>query len=231
MAKYEVIYVADNEHRRDYKDRQFYANQLGCDLYIELHYNASAYDKPGTDDNPCSVIVCDNASKKSRDIAAYLSELVSDHYGFPNRGVDIVGRDRAGYWNLYYTKMQAVLTELLYVSDPEQAAIARSETGQWDLAQIHVATIRKFYPDGAKIALSIGHKFKVTSPFDRGAPVVGADGLGEADLTEELAEKIVELLGQKDTIADSMERRVEFLGPLKIEIDGDRTVVILPKGE
>lgn len=229
MAKYEVIWVADNEHRRDYKDRQFYANQLGCDLYLELHYNASAYDKPGTDDNPCSVIVCDNASQKSRDIATYLSELVSDHYAFPNRGVDVVGRDRAGYWNLYYTKMQAVLTELLYVSDVEQAEIARSETGQWDLAQMHVAAIRKFYPDGAKIALSIGHKFKVTSPFDRGAPVVGDDGLGEADLTEELAEKIVTLLGQNDTIIDSPERRVEFFGPLKIEVDGDKTVIILPE--
>lgn len=227
MAKYEVIWVADNEHRRDYKDRQYYANQLKCDFYIELHFNAFAYDKPGTDDNPCSVIVCDNASPKTRDIAEYLSDLVSEHYHFPNRGVDVVGRDRAGYWNLYYTNMQAVLTELLYVSDKEQVAIIMSDEGMDRIAAMHVATIKKFYPNGAKIALSIGHKFKVSSPYDRGAPVVGTK-LGEADLTEILGKRIVKLLAETDEVTEPAERRVEFTGPLTIEVDGDKTVIILP---
>ena len=138
---YEVFLAADAQNRRDYRDRQLFANEQNADVYVEFHFNASAYDKPGTQDNPASVLVCDNASQKSRDMAKDFSDAMSSAYGYPNRGVVELKRrsdgsaDRA-YYNLYYTKMKAFLLEPLYVSDAEQSSVALSEEGQKSIASI-----------------------------------------------------------------------------------------------
>ena len=234
IPTYDILWVASEENRLDYKDRQFYANNRGANLYIEFHFNAKEYDKPGMGDNPCSVIVADNASPKTKAIAAKLAYLASDNWDFPNRGCDVVGSDRAGYWNLYYTNMQAVLTELLYASDPEQAAIIRSEEGREELAWMHVDVIREFYPDGGLLAFSIGHMFKESSIHDRGAPVHGSDYEAEADYAKMLAERIGVILESGDTRhgpetePEPAVSRVE--GPLVLELPGGVTTHI-PSGE
>ncbi len=201
---YSVFLAADADNRRDYRDRQLYANSQGADVYVEFHFNASAYDKPGTQDNPSSVLVCDNASQKSRNMAKDFSDAMSSAYGYPNRGVvelknpNSQGSADRAYYNLYYTKMKAFLLEPLYVSDVDQAAVALSEEGQKSIASILVDVIKKHFPDGAKCAFSLGHKFKASSIHDRGAPVViGYDDdespapiyhptLAEADLAEKV---------------------------------------------
>jgi len=234
---YKVILTADEDNRRDYRDRQLYANEQGADVYVEFHFNASAYDKPGTQDNPASVLVCDNASSKSRAMAKDFSAAMSGAYGYPNRGVVELKRhsdgsaDRA-YYNLYYTRMKAFLLEPLYVSDVEQAAVALSEEGQKSIATLLVDVIRDHFPDGAKCAFSLGHKFKQSSIFDRGAPVViGYDDdaspapihhqtLAEADLAERVMHFAAAMLEGKEDPApiddeksrlDDLEDRVSAL--------------------
>lgn len=194
MGKYQVLWVASEKERRDYRDRQLYANARGADCYIEGHYNANLYDKPGTQDNPASCLVASNSGTKTREMAAFFAAQVSQTFGYPNGGCVVTEPGDAGYWNLYYVKGNSLLLEPLYVSDPEQALMAQSELGQDRIAEIINGMVRKFYPDGGVIALSVGHKYKVSSPYDRGAPVVGTDGLGEADLAELYMKKAAVLL-------------------------------------
>lgn len=212
--KYEVFYVADINNRRDYRDRQTYANEQGADVYVEFHFNASAYDKDGVMDNPASVLVCDNASSKSRQMAADYAEKVSKVFDYPNRGVvtlknpNSLGSADRGYYNLYYTRMKAFLIEPLFISDVDQASVALSPGGQQKLAELLVDVIKDHYPEGAKCAFSLGHKYKASSIHDRGAPVVveyktNADGeripvhhptLAEADLAEKVMHWATEFL-------------------------------------
>ena len=174
---YSVFLVADEDNRRDYRDRQLYANEQGADVYVEFHFNATSYDKPGVADNPSSVLVCDNASQKSRDMAKDFADMMSSRFNYPNRGVvelkkHVDGTADRAYYNLYYTKMKSFLLEPLYVSDVEQAKVALSDSEQREIASILVDVIKKHFPDGAKCAFSLGHKFKSSAVYDRGAPVV-----------------------------------------------------------
>jgi hypothetical protein len=194
MSKYEILWVADEDNRRDYRDRQLYANSKDAVGYIEGHYNASAYDKPGVQDNPASCLVASNSGSKTREMAKYFADKVSEAFDYPNRGCVVTENGDAGYWNLYYAAGNSILLEPLYVSDSDQALMAQSELGQDKIAQIIADLVRKFYPDGGLIAFSVGHKFKVSSPYDRGAPVVNTDGLGEADLVELYMHKAAALL-------------------------------------
>ena len=211
-AKYEIIWVADENNRRDYRDRQLYANSQGADLYFEGHLNAQAYtvdvdgdgipdmDAVGTSDNPASCLVADNASQTSKNIGTFIAEKVSKAFGYPNRGLVTLKRhadgsaDRA-YYNLYYTNMPAVLLEPFYVSDGEQALMAQSEYAQDVIAQIIYKAVLKYLPDGGKVAFSIGHLFKASSKWDRGAPVVNTGGkIAEADLVSLYMHKAADLI-------------------------------------
>jgi hypothetical protein len=212
MSKYEIIWVADENNRRDYRDRQLYANSQGAKLYIEGHFNAQMYtvdvdgdgvpdmDAVGTSDNPASCLVADNASQTSRDMGTYFAAQVSKAFGYPNRGLVELRRhangkaDRA-YYNLYYTHMPAVLLEPFYVSDGEQALMAQSEHAQDVIANIICQMVLKHLPDGGKVAFSIGHLFKASSKWDRGAPVVNTGGkIAEADLVKLYMEKAAVLI-------------------------------------
>lgn len=167
-----VLLVASESNRQDYRARQLFANEQGADLYVSFHFNAKRYDKPGVKDNPASCLVANNASPTSREMARDFAKAVSDEFSFPNRGLVVLDRDDRGYYNLYYTAMPAFLIEPFYVSDKEQAALALSEGGQRRVAQVLVDVIRSHMPEDALIAFDLGHKFKVSSIHDRGAPVV-----------------------------------------------------------
>lgn len=198
---YKVLWVADEDNRRDYRDRQLYANEKGADCYIELHFNAKKYDRPGTDDNPASVLVASNASHTSKSMAASLALKVSKEWGWPSRGMDMIGSGRRGYYNLVYTKMPAILTELLFLSDLHQANVALSDKGQQHLARLVVQTIKEHFPNGALVALSVGHLFKLTSPNDKGAPVhpdaKNSENFAEGDLALWLG-KLVQLYLERE---------------------------------
>lgn len=233
MGEFKVVWVADKDHRRDYRERQEYANDQDCDLYVEHHFNASAYDKPGTQDNPSLCVVASNASQTSKDIATTYSAKVAYQFGVKDSGAVKVKFKGRGDYNLRFTNMPALILEPLFVSDEELAVIAQSDVGQEQLAQILVDTIREHFPAGATIGFSIGHKYKVSSPYDRGAPVAGTNGkVGEADLAEpvlRLAAKMLETgddSGETEVIPE--ERRIEFKGVAKLEAFGEVIVITLP---
>lgn len=194
MSKYKILWTADENNRRDYRDRQLYANEKGAVAFIQGHYNAKEYDKPGTQDNPALVVVADNSGSKTRSMGEYFAKRISDTFGFPNGGVHVRKQGERGYWNVYYAKGNSMLLEPFYVSDPEQALLAQSEDAQDKIAGIIADMCRMNYPDGSLLAFDIGHKYKVSSPYDRGAPVVGTKGLGEADLVELYMRKAAVLL-------------------------------------
>lgn len=180
---YEVLWVATENQRRDYYDRQKLANDEACDLYVEQHFNAKEYDRPGLGDNPSFCLVGSNASETSKKIARTYSAMVSDAFGTTDQGAIQVKFKGRGDYNLRFTAMPAFLPEPLFVSDAELAMIAQSDIGQKKLAACLVATIKEHFPAGAKVAFSCGHLFKVSQPYDRGAPVVGTKGrVGEGDL-------------------------------------------------
>lgn len=218
MVKYEILWVADEKSRRDYKDRQFYANEKGAVVYVEGHLNANMYsvdvngdgvmdvDKAGYADNPSSVLVCDNAGQGTREMGTYFSGECSKAFGMPNRGLVVLKKGDRAYYNLYYTKMKAILVEPLYVSDAEVAVIAQTEHAKDTIAQILANTIRKFIPSGGLIAFSVGHMFKASSKWDRGAPVVGTKGkVAEADLVIDYMRRAADLLTLGKDITDEPE--------------------------
>ena len=88
--------------------------------------------------------------------------------------------------------MPAVLLEPLFASNPQQAEIIRSKSGQAVLAQILAESIRRFFPKGGLVAFSVGHKYKTSAPNDRGAPLAG--GGDEADFAEKVLEKAAQIL-------------------------------------
>lgn len=183
MSIYEVFWVATEGERRDYYDRQMLANRESCDLYVEQHFNAKEYDRAGLGDNPSFCLVGSNASETSKSIARTYSAKVSAEFGTEDKGAIQVSYKGRGDYNLRFTKMPAFLPEPLFVSEPELAMIAMSDIGQKKLARILVETIKEHFPAGAKVAFSVGHLFKASQVYDRGAPVAGTGGkVGEGDL-------------------------------------------------
>jgi len=135
------------------------------------------------------VVVSRNASAKSREWGRDYARRVSAATGDPVRHPEDGGLLPGGYngrgdFNLRLTAMPAILGEPLFVSDPHQARFARSIEGVEALAGALAASIRENFPEGGLVALSVGHKGKTSSPFDRGADVAG--GGTEAGLAEEV---------------------------------------------
>jgi hypothetical protein len=197
MSKYKVLWVASAETPRDYRARQIYANEQGAICYLEGHYNAKEYDKPGTQDNPALAVIASNSSQKTRDMGRWFCAEVSVEFGCPNGGLFVRGPNENGYGNVAYARGNSLLLEPLFVSDAEQAKIASSEDGQNRIALIIVQMITHFYPNGGLIAFSPGHKYKVNSPRDRGAPVHPDVGGWEADLAEKYMQKAAYILEQE----------------------------------
>lgn len=178
---YDVVWV-----KGDYRDRQLQANSLGCVCYVEAHFNALGQDDPDTQrDNPALCIVGANASTTSRNWAKWYTSAIAEEFGIRNGGI-LVG-PRRGDFNLRYTSMPAVLLEPLFCSDATQAGIIKSADGQNRLARILTDSIRRFFPNGGKVAFSVGHKYKDSNPNDRGARILG--GGWEAEYAEEVLYK------------------------------------------
>jgi N-acetylmuramoyl-L-alanine amidase len=186
-VKYEILLP-----HGDYPDRQLKANVWKADVYIEQHFNSKLNDRAEDSDNYSCVVVAHNAGKKSTEVAATYASLAAKRLGLANGGVTKVGYGKAGDGNLRLTDMPAVLLEPLFVSDLSQAELASSPLGQDLLAQLIVDTVVTHFPNGARVALSTGHKYQDRKQ-DPGAPT--ANGLWEADL----ADAVVKLAAQKLT--------------------------------
>lgn len=115
-------------------------------------------------------------------------------YSFSNGGILVGGfKGGRGDGNLKFLKIPGILVQPLVVSNPSHANWAVSDEGQRRLASILTDSIRLHFPQGGRICFSVGHKYKKSSPHDRGASVYG--GGTEAGISErvlELAARILE---------------------------------------
>lgn len=192
-------------YRGDYIERQRQANSDNCVAYVEQHFNSYT----STDDYSV-VITGSNASATSKNwgrwYAAAVAREFHSHVGGDN-GIKVGGYDGRGDGNLRYTKMPAILLEPLFASNPRQAELIRSESGQARLARILCESIQRFFQDGGTIGFSVGHKYKTSNPTDRGVQLVG--GGWEADFAEAVLIKAKELL--EEVAAPPEERQVRVM--------------------
>lgn len=178
-------------YKGDYLQRQRAANADKAAAYVEHHFNSSASPTA----NYAVVVVGSNASSTSRNWGRWYAKAVAEQFGTKvggDGGILLGGWNGRGDGNVKHTNMPAVLLEPLFASHPQQAEVIRSEAGQAALARILAESIRRFIPGGGLIAFSVGHKYKASSPNDRGAALAG--GGTEADHAEKVLEKTAKLL-------------------------------------
>ncbi len=92
------------------------ANSWGADYFISLHTNASTSPDPGGIE---ALVFADPSRAAS--LAEDILDETSDLTGLRNRGVVV----RSGLYVLRKTNMPAVLVELGFISNPEEAALMR----------------------------------------------------------------------------------------------------------
>ncbi|MBW7956859.1 MAG: N-acetylmuramoyl-L-alanine amidase [Deltaproteobacteria bacterium] len=196
----------------DYLERQQKANADNCNAYIEHHFNSCTDPKV----NYAVVITGANASQTSKNWGRWYASAIAAEFGLPvggREGIQVGGFNGRGDYNLRFTKMPAILLEPLFASNPVHADIIRSDAGQIKLARILAESIRRFFQDGGRIGFSVGHKYKKSSPNDRGADLVG--GGTEADYAEMVLHKAKSLL---DEIKEPQQER-----SIRV-INGDKVV-------
>lgn len=218
MANYEVKF-----YKGEYYERQAAANKDKAVAYIEHHFNSSASSKP----DYAVVVVGSNASQTSRNWGRWYAKAIADQFGSEvggDQGILVGGWSGRGDGNVKHTEMPAVLLEPLFASNPLQADIIRSESGQATLARILVESIRRFFPKGGLVAFSVGHKYKPSKPKDRGAELSG--GGAEADYAEKVLEKAAELLQQEVTLSAKRTLRVMQGETVLYEATVDDDVVV-----
>jgi hypothetical protein len=181
-------------YKGDYLQRQQAANADKAAAYVEHHFNSSA--NPSA--NYAVVVVGSNASSTSRNWGRWYAKAVAEQFGTKvggDGGILVGGWNGRGDGNVKHTNMPAVLLEPLFASHPQQAEAIRSEAGQAALARILAESIRRFIPGGGLIAFSVGHKYKTSSPNDRGAALAG--GGTEADHAELVLQRAARLLTEE----------------------------------
>lgn len=175
MAKYKV-----NFYKGSYKSRQEQANKDKCVCYVEHHFNSAA----ASADYSLTVVAA-NASETSKKWGKLYTKTITEAFGTKaggDGGILVGGYKGRGNANLVHTAMPAILVEPMFVSNPGQAKIVKSEQGQQKLAQALVDSIITTFPKGGTVAFSVGHKYKTGGSKDLGAAVHG--GGMEADYAE-----------------------------------------------
>ena len=124
-------------YKGDYYQRQQDANADKAAAYVEHHFNSSSSDQASY----AVVVVGSNASQTSRNWGRWYAKAIADQFGTRvagDQGILVGGWNGRGDGNLKHTNMPAVLLEPLFASNPQQADIIRSESGQATLARILV---------------------------------------------------------------------------------------------
>ena len=212
----------------DYHKRQLDANADRAVAYVEHHFNSSSSDQA----NYAVVVVGSNASQVSRNWGRWYAQAVADQFGNRvggDQGILVGGWNGRGDGNVKHTDMPAVLLEPLFASNPQQAEAIRSDRGQAALARILVESIRRFFPKGGLIAFSVGHKYKSSSPNDRGAAVVG--GGWEADYAEKVLQRAAQLLVEEAPAVQGRTLRVMQGDKLLFETPVDEDAVVIWSSE
>ena len=178
------------------------------------------------------VVTGSNASRTSKNWGRWYANAVATFFGTKvagDNGILVGGWNGRGDGNLKHTAMPAILLEPLFASNPQHADIIRSESGQTDLARILVESIQRFFPDGGLIAFSVGHKYKKSSPNDRGADLAG--GGSEADYAEKVLKKAAVMLEAIDQIGIARTLRVMHGDSVlfETEVDEDAQIVWNPE--
>lgn len=192
-------------YKGEYIDRQRQANADGCVAYVEHHFNSS----PSSTANYTVVITGANASQTSRNWGRWYAQAVSREFDLPmggDQGIMVGGYNGRGDYNLRFTNMPAILLESLFGSNPQHCEWIRSDSGQQRLARILCESIQRFFQKGGLIGFSVGHKYKTSSPNDRGAQIQG--GGWEADYAESVLEKAKALIEGIEQPQEQREIRV-----------------------
>lgn len=92
------------------------ANSWGADYFISLHTNAST--SPSANGSEALVY---SSPSRAASLAEDILEGLNETTGLRNRGVKV----RSGLYVLRKTQMPAVLVELAFISNPEEAALMR----------------------------------------------------------------------------------------------------------
>jgi hypothetical protein len=211
-------------YKGDYQERQAQANTDRCVAYVEHHFNSSTSQTASY----AVVITGSNASQTSRNWGRWYAQAVGREFNLSvggDQGILVGGFDGRGDFNLRFTDMPAILLEPLFASNPRQAEWIRNDEGQTRLARILCDSIRRFFQAGGLIGFSVGHKYKRSAPYDRGAAVVG--GGWEAEYAEQVLLKAQTML---ETLAKPQREREiqvvagdEILFRQVVDVDSDIT--------
>lgn len=211
-------------YKGNYTARQSKANTDKAIAYVEHHFNSSSSSTASY----AVVVTGSNASPTSKNWGRWYSKAVATFFGSKvggDNGILVGGWNGRGDGNLKYTNMPAILLEPLFASNPQHADIIRSERGQTDLARILVESIQRFFPNGGRIAFSVGHKYKESNPNDRGADLAG--GGSEADYAEKVLNKAAVMLEALNQTV--MARKIRVIHGdnvlFETEVDEDALVV------
>ncbi len=210
-------------YKGDYLARQQAANRDGAVAYVEHHFNSA-----GPTANYALVVVGSNASQTSVNWGTWYARAVAQQFGtriYQPDGVARGGLDGRGDGNVKHTQMPAVLLEPLFISNPQQADIVRSASGQAALARILAESIRRFFPQGGLIAFSVGHKYRTSRPNDKGASLAG--GGHEADYTEKILKQAAALLTEAQPEPQPRMLRVMQGEKLVFETQVDEDAVVV----
>jgi len=167
-------------------ERQEQARKAGCRLVVEFHFNS----------NGSTAVGGETWYKPNDTFSRQVASDIRSRYqtiGLPLHGDGphaAVQGTRAS-WIRHYDKA-AILLEPLYVSNPGQAAWIHDSANLARLAEQVAEAIVNATQSSDVIGLSVGHRYKTSSPHDEGAPCKGGDD--EADHNEALCNKVTELL-------------------------------------
>lgn len=176
QKKYQIKF-----YKGDYSTRQQSANNDKAICYYEQHFNSYSETSSGIE-----ILIPENASDTTRKWATLLAKKYYEILGTQLRhgnGVVEVKRGSRGYWNLARANMPAILGEPLFVSNPQEVILLKKNIT--NLASAISSSIKEIFPKGGLVAFSVGHKYKKTSPNDKGASVIGETKF-EADYAEEV---------------------------------------------
>jgi hypothetical protein len=220
-----------------YAERQEAANEWPATVYIEIHANSV----DNSDVDYAMTVVASNHSNTSYRLAQFYAEQFGAAYdvggdddtdiGYED-GVRVGGR---GDGNLRRTDMPAVLLEPGFGSNPAQARLMETDRGLDTAARIILAGVERFWPDGAKVALSIGHKGSKPGRNDMGARWRGTRFAWEAEWAEAVANRVVSIATAVDPAPYEVTEGRRFVGPVAVNMRAypdwrDRGFCVVPAG-
>ncbi len=186
MNKEEGMDMRVHFYYGDYSYRQLRATEEGVDFYLEHHF---ASDLRGTG-NECVVMIPKDSVNPdiAKSFAYEYAKRVADEFKVNlanNTGVIQISEGHRGAGSICKVKAPAALVEPLFISNIQHVQMLMSG-GLDKLAEI-LAECLKLALCKVKdplVGFSVGHKYKRSAPYDRGAHTWGKPEYSEADLAE-----------------------------------------------